>query len=177
MYQAVLFLQFLLLHSATQKKLEAACKEDVTLPCPGALGRNFPSLIWYKFNDQRKIGIVRKAKGKPAENYNFDRSTVFGEDCSLSLNSVTPADSGTYQCVIGAIIGGKDEPYNVTLTVPECVVQTTAKAPLTTSNHINIEEWPVLWIVICYCGIGLGKIVFSLLSIGVARAAFVTSST
>ncbi|KAF7663588.1 hypothetical protein LDENG_00206070 [Lucifuga dentata] len=190
MYLIVLFITLLLVHLAAQTLMEiqADCNEDISLQCPGVDSSKFFSVTWYKFIDQRKAGIVRTGFNKPPEYYNFNRLARFGEGHSLFLSQLTPADSGIYECAIGANVGGQHLNPTVNLTVSECVTVPTVTSPLITVTeelntthtnafcHKNIEELSVMWSIIGYSGVGLAKIVFSLISIKVARAILNRSS-
>ncbi|XP_071777555.1 uncharacterized protein LOC139928797 [Centroberyx gerrardi] len=184
MSKIVLFIELLLVHSATQSPIEIQedCNEDVSLPCPGINGTNFRAVTWYKFINQKQVGIVRKS-GSRIQHFNFSRTARFGQDHSLFLPSLTPGDSGTYECGIGANVGGKNLNTKILLTVPDCVTQaylTTVADKLnitdTSSCPMRVEELPVMWSIIGFLLIGLAKIVLSLITIGVVRAIRIKSS-
>lgn len=75
--------------------------------------------LWFQqLENQRKIGIVRRGKsGTSPQYYNFTRMAMFGEEYSLFIPSVTPEDSGSYECAISANIGGQNLNLKVVLTV------------------------------------------------------------
>lgn len=103
---------------------------------------SFLSVSWYKVREQNQVhrhvgcafvsstcvfkqlhsgtyqGITRKGKGKSNATFlRADGKAKFGENYSLLLPSVTPEDSGTYECAISAKLGGKNQHFKVNLTV------------------------------------------------------------
>ncbi|XP_059189596.1 uncharacterized protein LOC131971931 isoform X2 [Centropristis striata] len=186
----VLFIKLLLLHYATQSRprITADCHEDVSLRCPGVdlSQMDFLSVAWFKRDSKIKHGIVRRHKDKDGTRYyNFSRSPKleFGENYSLRLLRVTPNDSGTYECDISANVGGRNQNLQVDLTVYECATPadptTTAVLNMTQGqlcSNKQVEELPVMWSIIGYLAVGLAKIVVSLITIWVIRAACTRSS-
>lgn len=68
---------------------------------------------------QKKSGIVRKSDGvSETQLFNFHRDARFGENFSLVLPSVSPEDSGNYECVVSSKVGGQNLNVHVKLTVP-----------------------------------------------------------
>lgn len=189
MCQKVLLIKLLLLHYATQSQLEtlANCYEDVPVMCPDVdFDRlDFISVAWYKFHNQKKLGIIRRGKDNITYDYDFARSPKprFGEKNSLLLPSVTHEDSGTYQCDISANVGGRNQNLKVNLTVV-CVTQPDRTTMTTVLNatqsdllcHNQVEDLPVMWSIIGCVAVGLAKIVLSLISIWVIKAARMRSS-
>ncbi|XP_076598283.1 uncharacterized protein LOC143327684 [Chaetodon auriga] len=193
MSQKVLFIKLLLVHLANQNPAEthANCNEDVLLPCPGVDtdSNDFLSVTWYKLSSQRKHGIIRRGKGiEDTQYYNFTRLARFEEKHSLFLPSVTPEDSGSYECAISAHVGGQNRYLRVDLIVNVCVTQadpTTVTNVMimmmnTTHNHPlyhkNVEDLPVMWSIIGYVAVALTKVFLSLISIWVIRAVRIRSS-
>ncbi|XP_065817840.1 uncharacterized protein [Labrus bergylta] len=166
----------------SQTEIHAKCKEDVTLKCSDLDSMEFLSVAWYKI-DQQSHGIIRIDKGqeKP-EIYNFTRPAMFGENYGLFLSSVTPEDSGIYECDISAGLGSTNKYPKVHLTVEECATQ----AELTTStNALNSTLWvshehekdlPAMWSITGFMAMGLAKIILSVISISVIRAVAIRSS-
>lgn len=63
-------------------------------------------------------GILRKNKGESKTTFlQTNQKAEFGENYSLLLPSVTPDDSGAYECAISAKLGGKNLHFKVNLTV------------------------------------------------------------
>ncbi|XP_040927574.1 uncharacterized protein LOC121202353 isoform X2 [Betta splendens] len=111
MSQTVLFIELLLVHYAVQIQTEVKCSEDVTLTCPDVDFNklNFISVTWYKIHNEKRSGIIRKGKGAEfAQPYNVSRQVSIGEDYSLFMATVTPGDSGRYECCVNAIVGGQN---------------------------------------------------------------------
>ncbi|KAE8292892.1 hypothetical protein D5F01_LYC07985 [Larimichthys crocea] len=187
MSQKVLLFKLLLVRYATQSlaEIRANCNEDVTLDCPGLPSgdMNFLSLTWYKLSEKRH-GIIRFSKnGMSPQNYSFIRPARFGERYSLFLTSVTPEDSGSYECAISANVGGQNQNLQVNLIVHECVTEAdlTTKANVlnaTQPNRIYVqpEDLPLMWAIIGYVAVAIGKMVLSLISIWVIRAVHKRSS-
>ncbi|XP_071401998.1 uncharacterized protein [Centroberyx affinis] len=184
MSKIVLFIELLLVHSATQNliQIQEDCNEDVSLQCPGINGTNFRAVTWYKVINQKEVGIIRKSANR-IQYFNFSRTARFGQDHSLLLPSLIPGDSGTYECSIGANVGGKNLNTKIILTVPDCVTQayrTTVADKLnityTSSCPMHTKELPVMWSIIGFLLIGLAKIALSLITIGVVRAIRIKSS-
>ncbi|XP_044068552.1 uncharacterized protein LOC122883638 [Siniperca chuatsi] len=189
MFQKVLFIKLLLVHYATQiqAEIQASCNEDVPLKCPvvDIDSMDFLSVTWYKHNNQKKLGIIRRGKDENlTQHYNFTRSARFGEKHSLFLDSVTPEDSGTYECYISANVGGQNQNPTVVLTVNVCTTQadlTTMTSVLNTTHsdllcHNQVEDLPVMWSIVGYVALGLAKIILSLISIWVIQAIRIRSS-
>ncbi|XP_042347869.1 uncharacterized protein LOC121947054 [Plectropomus leopardus] len=187
MSQKVLFIKLLLLHYTTQSEseIEADCHENVSVMCPGFEidTVNFISLAWYKFNNTMKHGIIRKGRDNIIQDYGFPRSPKpqFGKKHSLLLTSVTPEDSGTYECDISANVGGRNLNLHVNLKVNDCATQTELTTTTSASNttlHCKGygEDFPVKWGIVGYVAVGLTKIVLSLVTIGVIQAVHMRSS-
>lgn len=132
-----------------------------------------------QLNKENKDGIIRRSKGdKSGQHYNFPRNASLDNKYNLLLSNVTPEDSGTYECFIGANVGGQNRYLQVNLTVQVCV---TSQAPLTTLTTMTpdnttesalacskqAEDLPVLWTVSGCVAVGLGKIILCLISIWV----------
>lgn len=67
---------------------------------------------------EKRHGIIRFSKnGMSPQNYSFIRPARFGERYSLFLTSVTPEDSGSYECAISANVGGQNQNLQVNLIV------------------------------------------------------------
>uniref|UniRef100_A0A3Q3JIJ0 Ig-like domain-containing protein n=1 Tax=Monopterus albus TaxID=43700 RepID=A0A3Q3JIJ0_MONAL len=183
MFLTVLFIKLLLVHYATQSqvKVQACCGHKVSLKCPNVDfdTMDFVSMGWYKLNKENKDGIIRRSKGdKSGQHYNFPRNASLDNKYNLLLSNVTPEDSGTYECFIGANVGGQNRYLQVNLTVQVCV---TSQAPLTTLTTMTpdnttesalacskqAEDLPVLWTVSGCVAVGLGKIILCLISIWV----------
>ncbi|XP_063321374.1 uncharacterized protein LOC134619469 [Pelmatolapia mariae] len=177
MCRLTLLIKLLLLHYASQSKIDIkrSCNEDVSLECPVAEKSNFLSVAWYKVNNGNKHGIIRRGKDEEPMYYNFSREVTFGEKQNLLLRKVLPADSGDYECVISANVGGQNHNHKVSLIVDECV----PTAPLTTLNYLNttlttptsppcqtqVLDLPVTWSTAGYAAVALAKIVLSLIVI------------
>ncbi|KAK9515068.1 hypothetical protein VZT92_025739 [Zoarces viviparus] len=187
----VLFIKLLLVHYATQSQTEikANCSEDVPVMCPGVDtdSMDFLSVAWYKVNklNKTKVGIIRRGKDNKTRLYNTIRSPnpSFGEKHSLVIPSVTPEDSGTYECEISATVGQQNQNHEVHLTVHECVTptDTTMTTVLNTTQPVlscanQEEDMPVMWSIVGYTVVGLTKIVLSLISIWVIQAVHKRSS-
>uniref|UniRef100_A0A667YLT2 Ig-like domain-containing protein n=1 Tax=Myripristis murdjan TaxID=586833 RepID=A0A667YLT2_9TELE len=155
-------------------QLQADCSSDVTLPCPG-INTNFRSVTWYKLGNS-SVGIVRHSAGQTRP-YNFSRTASFGEEYGLFLPRIRPEDSGMYECAIGANVGGKNSNSKINLTVEECVSQVYLTAVTDTPGVTNanltcsltVKDLPVMWSIVGYLVLGLGKIILSLISAGVVR--------
>ncbi|XP_078111781.1 uncharacterized protein LOC144521224 isoform X2 [Sander vitreus] len=195
MSQKVLLIKLLLVHYATQNQQEtqtANCYENVVLKCEyqgvDTDTVDYLSVAWYKLNNQKKKnGIIRKAKDdNTTQYYSYPRSPrpSFGEKHSLLLPMVTPEDSGTYECCISANVGSQNQDLTVNLMVHACVTQadlTTMTTVLNTTQseavcHKLVEDLPVMWSIIGYVAVGVGKIVLSLISIWVIEAVRMRSS-
>ncbi|KAK1898417.1 Peroxidasin like [Dissostichus eleginoides] len=201
MIQTLLFVhifssQLLMLHSAVQSR-SAFCRGNVTLPCPG-VGSDFVSVTWYKQRiEQHKRGILRwssKDKLKP-DFFKSNRSVHYGPDYSLVINAVTPADSGTYECEVGARVGGRNKKEEFKLDVSACVTPAVwtpvtpavwtpvtpavrTPVPNTTSDHcrLQVQELPALRIAVVYGTVGLAKIVLSIIIVLIIRCVQTKSS-
>ncbi|KAG8002465.1 hypothetical protein GBF38_014888, partial [Nibea albiflora] len=171
------FRRLLLVRYATQSltEIQAKCNEDVTVDCPGLPSgdMNFLSLTWYKLSEKRH-GIIRFSKNEMnPQNYSFIRPARFGEKYSLFLTSVTPEDSGRYECAISANVGGKNQNLQVDLIVNECVTEavlTTKANVLNATQPVRIyvqDDLPVMWCIIGYVAVAVCKMVLSLISIWV----------
>ncbi|XP_033971423.1 uncharacterized protein LOC117470689 isoform X2 [Trematomus bernacchii] len=200
MIQAVLLVnifssQLLMLHSAVHS-LSASCRDDVSLTCPD-VGSDFVSVTWYKRIDQDKCGILRwssKDKSKP-EFFKSNRSVHYDydQDYSLLISAVTPVDSGTYECEVGARVGYQNTKVEVKLDVSACVTPAVptpvtpvtpavrtpvTPVPNTTFDHcrLQVQELPVLWSAVVYGTVGLAKIVLSIIIVLIIRCVQTKSS-
>ncbi|KAK5924439.1 hypothetical protein CgunFtcFv8_001305 [Champsocephalus gunnari] len=182
MIQTVLVVNLLMLHSAVHS-LSASCQEDVPLRCP-EVGSDFVSVTWYKQIDQHKCGILRwpsKDTSTPTF-FKFNRSVHYDQDYSLLISAVTPADSGTYECEVGAKVGGQNKKVEVKLDVSACVTPAVptpvTPVPITTSDlcRLQVQELPVLWSAVVYGTVGLAKIVLSIIIVLIIRCVQITSS-
>lgn len=126
------------------QEIHANCPEQAVLECASddLDTWSFLSVSWYKVREQKKIhrhvgcvfvsntcvfeqlhsgtnqGIVRKGKGESETTFlSPDHKARFGEKYSLLLPSVTPDDSGTYECAISAKLGGRNQHFKVNLIV------------------------------------------------------------
>lgn len=189
MFQTVLLIKLLLVHYTTQSQTyyRADCNTDVSLKCSDNIGMNFISIAWYKFINKKKCGIIRRGPGiNSTQRYNFTRPTEFGESFgSLFLPSVTPEDSGIYECAISANIGGQNLNHEINLTVHACMTQpnlTTRTNALNTTQEPDLpcpqndKDLPVMWCIFGYVAVGITKIILSLISIWVIQAIRVRSS-
>uniref|UniRef100_A0A672YHY9 Si:dkey-109a10.2 n=1 Tax=Sphaeramia orbicularis TaxID=375764 RepID=A0A672YHY9_9TELE len=168
--------QLLLVHCATyEAEIRVNCNEDVSLDCHGVnfTNMNFISVAWYKLNNNRQRGIIRKNKDiKEPERYFFHRPTDVGENNNLILRNVTSKDSGIYECGVSASVGSKNANSKISLYVSDCV---TKPVPTTMTNILNttlqcshrVEDLPVVWSVTGYLAVGVAKIVLSLFIIWV----------
>lgn len=181
--QAIVFVELLLVYCAAQSHqvFRADCNEDVSLKCPGVNTINFLTVTWYKLINGQRSGIIKKRKSDHApQMYDFHRKASFGEDFSLFLPKVEPADSGIYVCGIGANVGGQSQNPKVELTVNECVthaqvdptsqvvdVDVSPTYAMNTTQSIQMQELPFMWTTVGYVAVALVKIVLSLISIWV----------
>uniref|UniRef100_A0AAQ5Z054 Immunoglobulin domain-containing protein n=1 Tax=Amphiprion ocellaris TaxID=80972 RepID=A0AAQ5Z054_AMPOC len=143
---------------------------------------DFHSVTWYQLVNGQRFGIIKKRKRDQApQMYNFARNVSFGENYSLFLPRVKPADSGTYVCGIGANVGGQSQYPTVDLTVNECVTQADPTSQvvvlsptkaMNTTQSIQVQELPIMWTTAGYVAVALVKIVLSLISIWVLRISF-----
>ncbi|KAK2851786.1 hypothetical protein Q5P01_008062 [Channa striata] len=178
MSQIVLLIKLLLVHYATQStgQTQADCNEDISLTCTGVDFDTaaFVSVTWYKFNNTKKLGIIRRGReANSIKPYNFTRTPVatFGEGYELLLQRVTPEDSGEYECAIFANVGGRNLNLLVKLEVNECMSEpelTTITTKFNTTMERcqeRVEDLPVMWSIIGYLTLGICKIILCLLSI------------
>ncbi|CAG6021814.1 unnamed protein product [Menidia menidia] len=184
MSQRVLLIGFFLLSYSTQSQQEftAECGQSISLKCPPVNGEHvdFLSLAWYKIDNDRNHGIIRKRADKTSPDmYDFPRPASFGENHSLFLPHIKPGDAGTYECTINANVGGQNKKGRVLLIVHECVNRTeptVAADTLTTrSNQLQpgqVEDLPVMRTVMGYVVVAVAKIILSLISIRVIHIMF-----
>ncbi|XP_037335202.2 uncharacterized protein LOC119222561 [Pungitius pungitius] len=183
MFQKVLLIQLLLLHSATQSQPEtsARCHEDAQMMCPvpNIESLDFFSITWHKLSETKKRLAVIKWKDNVTtlfKNMNRSLEQRFGEKYSLLMPRVTPEDQGTYECEITANLGGRNQNFLVQLTVQECSIhpETTTMTPesnVTQSIPLYSEEDVPAWCSgVGYVAVGLTKIALSLISVWVIEA-------
>ncbi|KAK5864234.1 hypothetical protein PBY51_001193 [Eleginops maclovinus] len=182
MFQEVSFVTLLMLHSAVQSlSVQASCRENVSLKCQevgSEFGSEFISVTWYKLIHQNKCGILRwgsKDKKKPQFFIKFNRTVHSDQNYSLLISAVTPADSGTYQCEVGAMIGGQNKRNEVKLDVSECVTPAVWATPTPVPNATSdlsstqVHELPVLWSAVIYGIACIAKIALSIISVLIIR--------
>ncbi|XP_036390303.1 uncharacterized protein LOC118781391 isoform X2 [Megalops cyprinoides] len=122
----------------TRISISAECRENITLPCDAIHhSKTFRAVTWYKFNISQRTGIVRK-NSQVVKSYNFPRVAVFGDKECLMLPDVRPEDSGTYECLVSANVGGTNRDSMVFLNVSECVTPAPAvfTTPLVTGTDV-----------------------------------------
>lgn len=182
MSQKELFVTLLLLHYTTTtsvQEIHANCPEQAVLECTSddLDTWSFLSVSWYKLHSGTNQGIIRKGKGESKTTFlSPDHKARFGENYSLLLPSVTPDDSGTYECAISAKLGGRNQHFKVNLIVNACATQADLTTQLTTANLTNTTNWdqlhntpaeelPVMWTAIIYLAVALTKVILSLIAI------------
>lgn len=90
--------------------------------------------------------IVRKSRNKITP-YKYNRTTGLSDDNSLLILDVRPEDSGTYQCLIGAMVGGRNKQSLVHLEVPGRL--NTLHRPLCVSiDHYGHKDYYYVFIII-----------------------------
>lgn len=76
------------------------------------------SLVASKLDKGRKVGLIMRRQDRPQSfAYSSPSPVAFGEKHSLRLFNVTPEDSGSYECVGNAHIGGRNLNIKVELVV------------------------------------------------------------
>uniref|UniRef100_A0A1A7XEA2 Ig-like domain-containing protein n=1 Tax=Iconisemion striatum TaxID=60296 RepID=A0A1A7XEA2_9TELE len=180
MLQVTVLISLLLVHYTTQSPdIQKGCREDARLTCSEiedhGSGMDFIAVIWYKV-EKDNWGILRQRKGEPvdkAQKYGFHREAMMGDKYSLVLPSVTPNDSGIYECEVNAKVGGQNKRSRVQLTVHECVSPTEPTPRVNTLNvtqstpPCSVIDMPIAWSLAGYGAVVVIKIILSLLSIWV----------
>uniref|UniRef100_A0A8C6UAE4 Ig-like domain-containing protein n=1 Tax=Neogobius melanostomus TaxID=47308 RepID=A0A8C6UAE4_9GOBI len=162
---------------AEEVKIEAKCRQDVSLPCNANFNsKDYFSVTWYKneFGPEEKAqkkqqtGIIRKnLDEKEGKLYKFHRDVSVDEQNRLVLSKVTPIDTGEYECAVGANVGRRNINLIVKLEVPECepdettISMTTVDTDKTTSNRENRTDLPLIWSLLGYGAVALTKILLS----------------
>ncbi|XP_061703327.1 uncharacterized protein LOC133515067 isoform X2 [Syngnathoides biaculeatus] len=96
--------------------VEADCGQNVDLGCSCYDGTDFLLLSWYKKGERGRHFIISMDDGH-TETDDFCPGASFGKNYGLSLPAVRPGDSGTYNCVIAANVGGQNQNCVVDLLV------------------------------------------------------------
>ncbi|XP_076131872.1 uncharacterized protein LOC143114243 isoform X3 [Alosa pseudoharengus] len=137
------------------------CYSNVSLPCEaGRVGPKFRSLTWYKL--QNRTGILR-SRADNTTLYSYHRQAALGGEGQLILPRVTPNDSGIYECLLRANLGGHNLESSVSLSVNACI------EPLTVTpirRDWTVQKSPLLDVLEVHAGwAALGFISLSLLKI------------
>lgn len=75
------------------------------------------SLVASKLHKDRKEGLIMRRPDHQPLVYSTSPPVAFEEDHSLTLFTVTPEDSGSYECAVNAHIGGRNLNIRVELVV------------------------------------------------------------
>ncbi|CAL8307665.1 unnamed protein product [Boreogadus saida] len=144
-------LAFLHLATSSQShKIVGNCKENGTLNCYGIKKGSFNAITWTKLPSFR---IIRRSRGQIWP-YDFNRTAYLTDENSLLLPDLTPEDSGTYECLIGANPGGQNSKSNVDLEVPVCVTEPPVPEP---------PDLPIPQTVGCFLAICLLKLLLPII--------------
>ncbi|XP_062396798.1 uncharacterized protein LOC134087367 isoform X2 [Sardina pilchardus] len=176
---ALLFLMEVCLSGSSEALTEmkdVECYSNVRLPCEaGRVGPKFRSLTWYKVppvtSTSNRTGILR-LRGGETTLYNYTRRVALGPEGQLILPRVTPNDTGTYECLLRANLGGHNLESSVYLSVNACIEPVTeapigkdwtaAKSPL-----LDVLEVPAGWAALAFISLSLLKIILCLVVIKV----------
>ncbi|KAK0151407.1 hypothetical protein N1851_007294 [Merluccius polli] len=82
--------------------------------------------------------IIRRSQNK-IQLYGYNRTANMSDGHSLVLPDLTPEDSGTYECYLGAKVGGKNKKTWVTLLVPVCATQ-PPPPPVTSDPNPALDD-------------------------------------
>ncbi|XP_056433838.1 uncharacterized protein LOC130371967 [Gadus chalcogrammus] len=147
-----IYVELAFLHLATSSpKIVGNCKENGTLNCDGIeKGVQYNAITWTKHPSFR---IIRRSRGQ-IWLYDFNRTAYLTDENSLLLPDLTPEDSGTYECLIGAIPGGKNSKSEVFLEVPVCVTEPPVPEP---------PDLPIPQTVGCFLAICLLKLLLPII--------------
>ncbi|CAL8250275.1 unnamed protein product [Arctogadus glacialis] len=138
----LIYVKLALLHLATSSpEIVGNCKENATLKCDGIIKGSFNSITWTKMPSSR---IIRRSRDK-IQHYQFNRTADLTDENSLLLPDLTPEDSGTYECQIGAKVGGQNTFFKVVLEVPVCVTEPPTPEP----PDLPIPQTVGCFLVIC----------------------------
>ncbi|XP_043103000.1 uncharacterized protein LOC122350517 isoform X2 [Puntigrus tetrazona] len=123
----------------------ANCRDDITLHCNFDKNcRNYTSVTWYKiYNNRSDKSTTMKIKKKSENDIKTNKHPDSGspdKNFSLFLREVSPADSGTYKCLIRARAGGMYCVNWVRLNITDCV-STASPIVFDFSTKIINESW------------------------------------
>ncbi|XP_049609760.1 uncharacterized protein [Syngnathus scovelli] len=157
----------------SQANVNVECRKDVDLSCLCGDGADFLFLSWYKMSGQERTFIIKVDGSWRQTKANRSQRATFGKNHSLHLPAVTPRDSGTYECVITAKVGGQSNDCTVDLWVQDCGA--TAATATSAFNGNRHEEalplpLPVTWTALGCLAVALVKALMSCISIGVFGA-------
>ncbi|XP_059892569.1 uncharacterized protein LOC132446340 [Gadus macrocephalus] len=151
-----IYVELAFLHLATSSpKIVGNCKENGTLNCDGIEKGSFNAITWTK---QPSFRIIRRSRGEIWP-YDFNRTAYLTDENSLLLPDLTPEDSGTYECLIGANPGGKNSRFEVILEVPVCVTEPPVPEPPVPEP----PDLPIPQTVGCFLAICLLKLILPII--------------
>ncbi|XP_031422685.1 uncharacterized protein LOC116220340 [Clupea harengus] len=151
------------------EKVEARCHSNVSLPCD-AHSQNYRSLTWYKLHSRTSI---LKRKGGNITTYDYPRAVALGPQGELILPRVTPDDSGTFECLRKANVGGQNQESIINLSVTACIRPTEV---MPTPSLLPALEGPLLegmvvvhagWAFLGFSSLSLLKIILCFVSVKV----------
>ncbi|KAM8830793.1 uncharacterized protein ACB058_018941 [Synchiropus picturatus] len=185
MFRIKVLLHFVILlvsqtHATIKYKVQSVdCNSKVSLECENGTTKKFSAVAWYKMVSGKDNFLVRMEKGQRAENYSNDTRMTLSKNKSLIISTVTPKDSGLYQCKIYASVGGANAISGVNLTVRECVettLMTTFMTSVTAVTHSSTgpqlqvdhhDVLPVTWSIGVFLVVVVCKIALSLIAVKV----------
>ncbi|XP_030195337.1 uncharacterized protein LOC115530754 isoform X4 [Gadus morhua] len=113
---------------------------------------------------QPSFRIIRRSRGQIWP-YDFNRTAYLTDENSLLLPDLTPEDSGTYECLIGANPGGKNSKSTVILEVPgrQYVLHSPCSVCVTEPPVPEPPDLPIPQTVGCFLAICLLKLLLPII--------------
>ncbi|XP_051509311.1 uncharacterized protein LOC127414937 isoform X3 [Myxocyprinus asiaticus] len=102
--------------------ITADCRDNIILPCAALQNsQNYTSVTWYKAYNETSFSIIIKVESVDTQTDKYNSSVLLDKNASLILRKVSPANTGTYECLIRAKVGGINNRSLLTLNISDCM--------------------------------------------------------
>ncbi|XP_063049395.1 uncharacterized protein LOC134443678 [Engraulis encrasicolus] len=171
-----------LVQSSVLQEVPFPLHSNASLPCDAlmlslAAGEEYRSLTWYRLNHptgEERSGLLQKRNGS-IKYYRYSRPAGFslGDEGHLELGNVTAGDSGVYQCLLRANLGGRNRHSDIYLCVDGCPERIQPQDPAVMSHRCPVMSLealsPAAIVIILLCVLSAVGLIVALLAVLVYR--------